>query len=92
MKFSIKLTLYVGLLIIYFYLFGSKSLDKFKDGGVLINKKTLTQDSVKPKPGKKKKSLKNGISITQNFFFLLRNFYPSYRSNIWSWHEDSYPI
>ena len=33
MKFSIKLTLYVGLLIIYFYLFGSKSLDKFKDGG-----------------------------------------------------------
>ena len=71
MKFSIKLTLYVCLLIIYFYLFGSKSLDKFKDGGVLINKKTLTQDSVKPKPGKKKISLKNGISITYTIFFFI---------------------
>lgn len=51
MKGYIKLALNVGLLIIYIAFFGLKSLKKFRDGGVLINRKTLTQDSVKPEPG-----------------------------------------
>ena len=52
MKGYIKLALNVGLLIIYIAFFGLKSLKKFSDGGVLINQKTLTQDSIKPEPGK----------------------------------------
>ena len=51
MKWPVKLATYVGLIIIYLYLFGIKSLEKFKEGGVMINQKTLTQASVQPKPG-----------------------------------------
>lgn len=52
MKFYFKFLLYAVLIIIYFYLFGIKSLDKFNEGGVLINQKTLTQAELQPKPGK----------------------------------------
>ena len=51
MKFYFKFLIYAILIIIYLYLFGIKSLDKFKEGGVLINQKTLTQAEVQPKPG-----------------------------------------
>ena len=52
MKFYFKFLLYAVLIIIYFYLFGIKSLDKFNEGGVLINQKTLTHAELQPKPGK----------------------------------------
>ena len=52
MKFYFKFVIYAVLIIIYLYLFGIKSLDKFQEGGVLINQKTLTQAELQPKPGK----------------------------------------
>ena len=52
MKLYFKFLIYAVLIIIYLYLFGIKSLDKFNEGGVLINQKTLTQAEVQPKPGK----------------------------------------
>ena len=52
MKFYFKFLIYAILIIIYLYLFGIKSLDKFKEGGVLINQKTLSQAEVQPKPGR----------------------------------------
>ena len=51
MKLYFKFLIYAVLIIIYLYLFGIKSLDKFNEGGVLINQKTLTQAELKPKPG-----------------------------------------
>ena len=52
MKFYFKFIIYAVLIIIYLYLFGIKSLDKFNEGGVLINQKTLTQAELQPKPGR----------------------------------------
>lgn len=52
MKFYFKFLIYAVLIVIYLYLFGIKSLDKFNEGGVLINQKTLTLAELQPKPGK----------------------------------------
>ena len=65
MKFYFKFLLYAVLIIIYFYLFGIKSLDKFNEGGVLINQKTLTVAELQPKPGK----LADWISFQPNVMF-----------------------
>ena len=67
MKFYFKFLLYAVLIIIYFYLFGIKSLDKFNEGGALINQKTLTQAELQPKPGKLHS--KDGISFKKIYFY-----------------------
>ena len=43
-----KMIIVILLISLYFYMFGSKSIEKYQKGGVLINKQFLTDAEFSP--------------------------------------------